>query len=162
MKKLLLAFALFSGAFSAASAQSAAIGFDLGVAPCVEKGADLTNFEIDAKAQFYVMKDLRLEAKLGYGFKDKDISIFTSAINAHYMIPVVPKFEMYPLAGVGYARPIVHFHHGSEGFNRFLFNIGLGGQLNITSRLAAQIEFKYQYVKDFQRFPISVGISYKI
>lgn len=139
----------------------AAVGFDLGVAPCIESHSDVTNFEIDGKVQYWLTNDFRLEAKLSYGFKDDGISMLGIAANVHYMIPVLPRFQMYPLVGIGYARPKAHWDGGSESFNRFLFNIGVGGELSITRNLAANIEFKYQYVKDFQRFPISVGLAYK-
>lgn len=163
MKKLIFAFCMMLTLAIGAQAQTgrAAVGFDLGVAPMIEKGSDVTNFEIDGKVQYYLPMDFRLEGKLSYGFKDNGISMLAIAANVHYMIPVLPRFQMYPLVGFGYARPKAHWDGGSKSFNRFLFNIGVGGELAITRNLSANIEFKYQYIKDFQRFPISVGLAYK-
>lgn len=49
----------------------------------------------------------------------------------------------------------------SESVSRFVFNIGVGGEYDITENLALNLEVKYQYMKDFNRMPITLGIAYK-
>lgn len=50
---------------------------------------------------------------------------------------------------------------GSESVSRFVFNIGVGGEYDLTDNLALNLEVKYQYMKDFNRMPITLGIAYK-
>lgn len=50
---------------------------------------------------------------------------------------------------------------GSESVSRFVFNVGVGGEYDITDNLALNLEVKYQYMKDFNRMPITLGIAYK-
>lgn len=38
--------------------------------------------------------------------------------------------------------------------------MGVRGEHAITSKLSAGLEIKYQYVKDFQRLPITIGATY--
>ena len=52
------------------------------------------------------------------------------------------------------------FDGGSSRLNRFIFNVGVGGEYAITSKISAGLEIKYQYVKDFQRLPITIGATY--
>lgn len=49
----------------------------------------------------------------------------------------------------------------SESVSRFVFNVGLGGEYDVTDNIAVNLEFKYQYMKDFSRMPILLGVSYK-
>lgn len=49
----------------------------------------------------------------------------------------------------------------SSRFSRFVFNVGVGGEYAITSKLSVGLEIKYQYVKDFSRMPITIGATYR-
>lgn len=158
-----------------------AVGVNLGVAPCLESGASVTNFGIGAKFQYNVTDPIRLEAALDYGFKNKGVDAMTLGVNAHYLFNVAEKFIVYPIVGLGYAHcgatasgvpdideddwpdPDIDFDAKSESgsINRFYFNIGVGGQYDINDKLAVNLELKYQYIKDFNRLPISVGVAYK-
>lgn len=54
----------FTGAF--AQKGDMAVGLNLGVAPCLEKNASLTNFGIGAKFQYNVTNPIRLEVDVDY------------------------------------------------------------------------------------------------
>lgn len=193
MKKI---FAIVCVAFAGlcASAQSAgdmAVGVNIGVAPCLESGADVTNFGIGAKFQYNVTDPIRVEAAFDYGFKSKEVDVLTLGINAHYIFKVGEKLNVYPVVGLGYAHlkggysvadvdweqvmddalngypsfdyddEDVDYVESSSSLNRFMFNIGAGVEYNLTDKLAVGAEIKYQYIKDFNRMPISVGVTYK-
>lgn len=44
--------------------------------------------------------------------------------------------------------------------NRFVLNVGLGGEFAVSSKLSLGLEIKYQYIKNFQRLPITIGATY--
>lgn len=159
-----------------------AVGVNLGVAPCLEGGASVTNFGIGAKFQYNVTDPIRLEAALDYGFKSKGVDAMTLGVNAHYLFNVADKIKVYPIVGLGYAHcgaiafgfpdmDVDDWMYGdiddydtkseSVSINRFYFNIGVGGQYDINDKLAVNLELKYQYIKDFNRLPISLGVAYK-
>ena len=164
-----------------------AVGLNLDVAPCLEKGASVTNFGIGAKFQYNVTNPIRLEAALDYGFKNKGIDVLTVGVNAHYIFKVANKISVYPLVGVGYAHcgatvsgipdmdendwwdvakgdaDIDDFGTKSESgsAHKSYFNVGAGAEYAINNKLAAGLEIKYQYIKDFSRLPISLGVTYK-
>jgi outer membrane protein X len=50
---------------------------------------------------------------------------------------------------------------GSDAYSKVLFNIGVGAEYALAPNLSVGAEVKYQYVKDFSRLPISIGITYK-
>ena len=177
----------FTGAF--AQKGDMGIGLNLGVAPCLEKNASLTNFGIGAKFQYNVTNPIRLEADVDYWFKAKGMDMFDITANVHYLFNVGSKIKVYPIIGIGYASVgggysfdmddfddifgdygqyfsrasddyDFDFDGGSKRLNRFIFNVGVGGEYAITSKISAGLEIKYQYVKDFQRLPITIGATY--
>ena len=190
MKRFFTALCVALIGFTAAYAQKGdmAVGLNLGVAPCLEKNSSLTNFGIGAKFQYNVTNPIRLEADVDYWFKAKGMDMFDITANVHYLFNVGSKIKVYPIVGIGYASvgggysfdmddfddifgdyPFYskasddydyEFDGGSSRLNRFIFNVGVGGEYVITSKLSAGLEIKYQYVKDFQRLPITIGATY--
>lgn len=164
-----------------------AVGLNLGVAPCLESGASVTNFGIGAKFQYNVTNPIRLEAAFDYGFKNKGVDVMTIGVNAHYIFNLSDKFNIYPLVGVGYAHckatasgipdldendwgGISNWKTDIDDYgtkeesgsaNKFFFNVGVGGQYDLNDKLAVNLEIKYQYIKNFNRLPISLGVAYK-
>lgn len=150
-----------------------AVGVNLGAAPCLESGVSLTNFQIGAKFQYNISNPFRVEAAFDYGFKSKGIDVFDLAANVHYLIGIGEKFKLYPIVGIGFAHV-----KGSFGFeyedddydydfevsasvNKFMFNAGLGAEYPVSDKLSIGAEIKYQYIEDFNRLPISVGVTYR-
>ncbi len=153
-----------------ASAQQqgdAAIGLNLGVAPVVESGISVTNFGIGAKFQYNITDPVRVEADLDYWFKSDGLDIFDLSANIHYLFSA-GSVKIYPLLGIGYARlsESVSFKDSGFGFSisasasRFLLNVGAGFQFPVSEKISLGAEIKYQYLKDFSRLPISVGLTY--
>lgn len=164
-----------------------AVGVNLGVAPCLESGASVTNFGIGAKFQYNVTNPIRLEGAFDYGFKNKGVDVMTIGINAHYIFNLSDKFNIYPLVGVGYAHckataigipdldanDWLDIDYGetdiddygtkeeSDSANKFFFNVGVGAEYAINDKISIGAEIKYQYIENFNRLPISLGIAYK-
>lgn len=194
MKKAILALGLCLASIAAVSAQEKgdmAAGINLGVAPCLESGASVTNFGVGAKFQYNITTPIRLEAAFDYGFKDKEIDVMTIGVNAHYIFKLSEKFNIYPLVGLGYAHLSsggsfdaddfdyddydwsasrawdddddydYDYDGGSSSLNRFFFNVGVGAEYALTEKLSLGLEVKYQYIKDFNRLPINLGVTYR-
>ena len=162
MKKLLLpAAALMVGGSAFAATGDMGIGLNIGAAPCIEKHSSVTNFILGAKFQYQPTGLIRLEADADFGFRDKGVSSFTAMANVHFMIPCANSFYLYPLAGLGYGNEKFSGDDWSYSKDKFAFNIGLGAEYEITSNFAANFEFKYQYMEDFSRLPVLVGLTYK-
>ena len=174
MKKLLFivcALVLSIGAF--AQKGKSAAGINLEAAPCLEKGASLTNFGVAAKYQYGITNALRGEAVVGYDFKSKGYSFFEAGVNFDYLFNIGDKLSFYPLIGLGYANvQWSGIDFGSFGLwdddddesvslNRFYFNVGVGAEYMVTNHIAVNLEVKYQYMQNFSRLPISLGVAYK-
>ena len=106
MKKFLFAISMAAAATLGAAAIETgdmAVGLNLGVAPCLESGASVTNFGIGARFQYNVAAPVRLEANFNYWLKYKGCDVIDLAVNAHYLINLSDKLRVYPIAGVGFA-----------------------------------------------------------
>ena len=165
-----------------------AAGINLGVAPCLEKGVKVNNFGVGAKFQYNVTNPIRLEADLDYWFKDKGMDVFDISANVQYLFHCLQgKLTFYPTVGIGYGHlgsgiggdfdydDYSYYTRGvtrapyyddddddySASANRFLFNVGVGAEYSFTSKISAGLEIKYQYMKNFSRLPITLGVSYR-
>lgn len=49
----------------------------------------------------------------------------------------------------------------SESANKFYYNLGAGFEYDITSRISACVEVKWQGMQWFNRLPITIGASYR-
>ncbi len=159
-----------------------AVGVSLGYTPVLQSGVSVSNFGLSARYQYGITDALRGEAIVGYDFKDNGMSFFTVGVNAHYLFNVGQKLQVYPLVGFGYANckgsvsvedegdsrnnyynnsdeEYAMIEGGSEG--KFYYNVGLGAQYPLTDRLSANLEVKFQGIKDCNRLPISIGVIYK-
>lgn len=154
-----------------------AVGLNVGVAPCMESGVSLTNVGIGVKYQYNFTNALRAEADFDYGFKAKGMSLWDVSANAHYLFNVTDKFAVYPLVGVGYAS--IKGECGSDGdedpddysrnsekggtvtTGKFLVNFGVGAEYAVSNKISVGFEAKYQYIQDFSRLPLSIGVTYK-
>jgi outer membrane protein X len=162
-----------------------AIGANLSYSPCLESGFKVNNIGLSAKLQYGLSDALRGELLLGYELKDKEIGMFHVSANLHYLFNVTEKLKIYPIVGVGYGRLNAGFWDDmADAFNdawkdypyyfddedydddsgsrdRVLVNAGIGTEYAITDQISASLEVKYQYIKDFNRLPIALGVIYK-
>ena len=174
MKKKLLALCVSLLSLSAFAQQGqSAVGINIGVAPNLDTNGSVTNFQLGAKYQYGVTDNIRLEADLDYGFRSNGISVFDLSANVQYLFNLSDKFVLYPLAGIGYgsinateyyipdpSKPM-EVVSVSNTYSRFLFNVGIGAEYPITDNISVGAEFKFQYMKNFSRLPITVGVTYK-
>lgn len=138
-----------------------AVGLNLGAAPCVESGANLTNFGAGVKFQYNFSNPFRAELAVNYWFKAKEISAADAAVNAHWLFNVGEKFIIYPVVGVGMLRASVDTGSEDASEVRFMSNVGVGAEYPVTEKISVGVECKYQYVKDFARVPVNLSVTYK-
>lgn len=124
-----------------------AVGINFNISP----GSSATATGFECKYQRFITDPIRVEGTLGYDFSS-NTDFFEIGINAHWLYSLAPKINVYPIVGLGY----VNYDYAD-----FFFNLGVGEEYQITERLSACFEVKYQYISDFNRFPITIGIAYK-
>ncbi len=95
--------------------------------------------------------------------------------NAHYLINVADKFNVYPLAGIGYTnwsyRYVVHVKNEPNGPNsteevkgtdgRIAINLGGGVEYAVTDNIILNAEMKYQIISNYNQLVLGVGVAYK-
>ena len=169
MKKLLL---LVCAAVMSLSASAQAGDKTLGAQFVF--GSQTNNIGFGVKGQYYVTDHLRGEASFDYFFKNKGLTMWDINANAHYLINVADKFNVYPLAGVGYTnwsytndvivkevngKDKVVEHKGSDG--RLAVNLGGGAEYALTDNVSVNAEAKWQIVNNYSQLVLGVGVAYK-
>lgn len=164
MKKFLLTICLALAGLSSFAQEKGdmSVGVNLGVAPCIESGASLTNFGIGAKFRYHVTSPIRVEADLDYWLKAKECDVLDFSVNAHYLFKVTDKINVYPVVGLGFAHIGSFISYDDSSLNRMLINVGVGADYSLTDKISVGAEIKFQYIKDFNRIPFKVGVTYKL
>lgn len=150
-------------------------------------GTEISNLGIGVKYQYNVTNPIRLEGSFDYFLEKDGLKMWDINVNAHYLFPVAEKFNVYPLVGLTYANCGVSGDgffdlndngewdddepslsgDGSESGStsssegKFGVNLGAGVQYDITSKIAASFEAKYQIISGFNQLVIGVGAIYK-
>jgi len=166
------------------------VGLNLNYTPCLESGVDLNNFGVSGKFQYGITDAIRGEINVGYDFKDSGISLFEAGGSLHYLFNVTDKLKLYPIVGVGYANVNFDFddmfdwddddwdyskprkkeyyyddddddYDDSTSDDKVYVNAGLGTEYDISNNFSLNLEVKYQYIKDFNRLPVSLGFTYR-
>lgn len=124
-------------------------------------GSEIKSMEIGAKFQYGITNNIRGEVAWDY-FLEKDyVSMWDLNITGHYLFNVAEKINVYPLAGLHYAKVKVDFgEFGSASDGEIGFHLGGGAEYQITPNIKADIEAKYQFSSTDQAV-ISVGLVYQ-
>jgi len=180
MKKLMMLFcvALMSAGASAqeyyeeeyegAQAGDWAIGLDLGMG----FGDSYVNFGLMPKVQYYVTDAFRPEVSFDYFIQKDHLSVWDININLHYLFHMKYGIYIYPILGATFQHThvtdipeivdgVLTGKTTTENTGRFGLNAGAGMQYDITPNLYCNLEMRYQYVKDFGRGILQVGIGYR-
>lgn len=174
MKKVIMAlcFAMTSTMVSAQEffGSDAAPG-DWGVGMNIVMGTGrLTNFGLNPKLQYYCTSALRVETSFSYFVEKHDIIDWDLNLNFHYVIPMKYGFSVYPVIGATFLHRNISFtnYHSngtpfedSDNYGRFGLNAGVGFQYDISPEVYVDYEIKYQYVGDFDRCNMHIGICYR-
>ena len=137
------------------------------------------NFGLVPKVQYYVTDAFRPEISFSYFIENKRQSFWDINLNFHYLFHMKYGIYIYPILGATFqhthdtdvpkfddnGNPIL-LNNGkpdTETINkgRFGLNAGAGMQYDITPNLYCNLEMRYQYVKDFGRGILQVGIGYR-
>ena len=166
MKKLFLTLciALFSvGAFAQEKG-------DMAIGGSLNFSTDASMFGIGARYQYFFIDNLRGDGEFTYYFKKNGVSMFTVLASANYLFNVADNVDVYPIAGLGFARSKVdaidisyggiHVESESASTTDFIGQFGAGGQYFFTDKLGANFEAKYQFGHG-GTFVLAAGILYK-
>ena len=162
MKKYLIALCMGLvgiGCFAQSKGESA-VGATVGIAPSLDGDPNITNFGLGLKYQYNISDAVRVESDLDYWASDKNIGLVDFTGNVQYLFKVHEDIIIYPTVGIGYAH--MNWIREDRSSNRFVFNVGIGGEYRCSDKISAFLEIKYQYIKNLSRLPINIGFTYHL
>lgn len=103
-----------------------------------------------------IFDKIDISPRVNYYFTKGDVTCYTIEADFHYNFDVAPQFNVYPIAG------LVYYYAGAKNFdsvNKLGVNLGVGGQYEITNKIAAFVEAKYQWVDGADDTYFSLGVN---
>lgn len=158
MKKLFMALLCAVGVSSAAFAA----GGDMALGVQMSHASSANQLGLGVKFQCELVDAFRIEPSFNYYFENANWSAWDVNVNLHYVINVVNKFDVYPLAGIGYSNWKLDLGSDtSYNQDRFAFNLGAGAEFDISDRIALTAELRYQVMKTYGQMATSLGVKYR-
>lgn len=131
-------------------------------------GAQINSLGAGAHVHYYHTNNLRFVPAFTYYLPRKGNSMWIVDADAHYIVPVSVSASLYPIAGLTYSNWKYDASSAGNTFgddwkkHRIGANLGLGFQHDISYRVRANFELKYQFIKDFSQVSFMAGIGFWI
>ena len=116
---------------------------------------------------YYRTNNLRIAPSFTYFIERKGENMWMIDADAHYIVPVSVTASLYPIIGIHYSKwnfdadatRLVNDLE-SQTKHRPGANIGLGFQHDISYRVRANFELKYQFIKDYSQVVFMAGFGF--
>ena len=80
------------------------------------------------------------------------------SLNAHYLIPVMDRLCVYPLAGIGVFGANIDMGVIESWF---IGNVGAGVEYDLGADFALGMDYKFKFGDDIDRSVLAIGLTYK-
>ena len=190
-KRVAILFALVVVGFGSVNAQEAgdmAVGVNIVFTPGwveesrMEGDPKSNNGGFGATFQYNVTTPIRLEGAFTFLPSGDELGLWDIFVNAHYLIPVMKKLNVYPIAGLGFMNyksngeyinlgsALVFNTNIAGNYTMFGVNVGGGVEYKLSRKISLQGDLKYiigfddsVFSESFKtnRLMISIGAAYK-
>jgi outer membrane protein X len=109
-----------------------------------------------AKLQYNVTAPIRVEGAFAFLPSGDGLGMWDLSVNAHYLIPVMKKINVYPIAGLDFMvytpdweavdlrdGALIILTENAEKYKLFGINIGGGAEYKLSRKVSLQGELKY-------------------
>lgn len=115
---------------------------------------------------YYRTNNLRFAPSFTRYLETKGERMWMAEADLHYILPISYAASLYPLAGIHYS----NWHYDPEAtynttgkaltHHRPGANLGIGYQHDISYRVRANLELKYQFINDYSQLLITAGFGF--
>ncbi|HBB02109.1 MAG TPA: hypothetical protein DCZ19_13710 [Porphyromonadaceae bacterium] len=129
-------------------------------------GAEINSPGVGLHLHYYRTNNLRLAPSFTYFLERKGTSMWMAEADAHYILPLSLTASLYPIAGIHYS----NWKYRTAGTGETVatewrkhrpgVNLGLGFQHDISYRVRANFELKYQFIKDYSQVVFMAGFGF--
>lgn len=131
-------------------------------------GTCVSNIGLGVKGQYEIINHLRAEASFNYYFKNSvkfgnvksNYYMWEFNANAHYVIPLSSKFDIYPLAGITVANLDNADDKAYHAHTKVGANLGAGVDFNLNSHVSLNFAVKYTLISDLDQAVFGLGAVY--
>ncbi len=117
---------------------------------------------VGAHLHYYRSNNLRFAPSFTWFPEIKGESMWMIDADAHYVLPVSLTASLYPIGGIHFSNWTFEetTEQAQETKYRLGANLGVGFQHDISYRVRANFEMKYQFIRDYSQMLLSAGIGF--
>lgn len=129
-------------------------------------GTEIGSLGGGAHIHYYYTNEVRFAPSFTYFMERKGDGLWMVDVDTHYILPVSVKASLYPIAGINYSQWKFKEETVQEAFvpahtdKRLGANLGLGWQHDISYRVRANYELKYQFIHDHSQVLFTAGFGF--
>lgn len=119
-------------------------------------------------AHYYYTNNLRFAPSYTHYIPTKSREMWEIDADAHYLLPLNWEFSFYPIGGLHFSKWKFNAENNREfeqfdwKKNRIGLNLGVGFQYDFRYKTRANLEIKYQSIKDFSQLSLMIGVGFWI
>lgn len=159
MKKILAIVCVMLVGTMAAHAQ-----FDKGrfaVGASVLYGSEIESAGINARAQYSILNNARVELSGDYFFKHNETTMYDLNLNVHCPVNLSQqRLFIYPIIGLAFTH--ADYPTPAEDLNKVGINLGSGIEYNLNNRISIELEYRHSIMKSIDQGVIGLGVNYKL
>lgn len=134
----------------------------VGIGAHVAYGTEINRPGVGGHLHYYRTNNLRIAPSFTYFPEINDKGMWMVDADAHYVLPLSITASLYPIGGIHYSNWVFDENEGMPRINkqRLGANLGMGFQHDISYRVRANFELKYQFIRDYSQVLLSAGFGF--
>ena len=106
-----------------------------------------------------LIHQIRLEPELIYSSEHDDITTLHLNVNLHYLVPLIDRLTLFPIAGLSYSR--WGYQTPADDGSRWGANVGAGLEIDLGRQWVVVAEHRYQLVRRETQGLSGIGLKYR-
>jgi hypothetical protein len=129
-------------------------------------GTEINGPGIGGHIHYYRTNNLRFAPSFTYFPEIKGEGMWTVDADAHYILPVSLTASLYPIGGLNYSKwmfeetSVTTGEESQNNHHRLGANLGMGFQHDISCRVRANFELKYQFIRNYSQVLVTAGFGF--
>ncbi|MCC8035058.1 MAG: porin family protein [Rikenellaceae bacterium] len=129
----------------------------------INYGTEIESVGIGIRYDYMLSNSFRLTPNATFWFKNDHLSSWDINVDVQYLIRLIERLKVYPLAGFTVSHWKRDSHDNIDKWNKTYFgaNLGAGIEYDIAPNWLINFDLKYRIIKDYDQLVLGLGFAYR-